>query len=136
MNPKAFGLGSTLVVIAGLAAMVAAEASPARLVTSTNLRQAPGLESGIIATIPANSAVEVLSCKGQWCNVQWGPRGGYVVAKTLDRTALVPMEPGGPGYAGPPVAVDPGPVVVGPPAVYVSPGYYGGPRWGYGYRRW
>jgi len=125
MNPKALGIGFASAAFIALTNMVAADASPARLITATNLRQGPGLESGIIATIPANSAVEVISCNGQWCNVQWGPRGGYVVAKTLDRTALVPIEP-----SGPPVVADPGPVVVGPPAVYVGPGYYWGPRWG------
>ena len=106
--------------------------------TATNLRQAPGLEIWDHRD-PANSAVEVLNCSGQWCNVQWGPRGGYLVAKTLDRTALVPIGPGGPGgpgYVGAPLVVGPGPAVAGPPAVYVGPGYYWGPRWGYGYRRW
>jgi hypothetical protein len=40
---------------------------------------------------------------------------------------------GGPGYGSPPPPVMYAPP---PPPVVVYPGYYGGPRWGWGWRRW
>jgi uncharacterized protein YraI len=137
VNRKTVGISFASSAAALLLATVAAETAPARVVNGTNLRQGPGLDFGIIATIPANAPVEVTGCNGQWCTVQWGPRGGYVVAKNLDRTALVPIGPGEPpAVVGPPVVVESGPIVVGPPAVYVGPGFYWGPRWGYGWGRW
>lgn len=106
-----------------------ASAAPARVVTNTNLRLGPGLNFGVTATIRAGGVVDVIRCGAQWCNVLWGGRPGYVVARNLAGMA--------------PVRVAPPPVVVGPP-VYYGPGPYWGPRYYYGgprfygphWRRW
>ena len=104
-----------------------ASAAPARIATNTNLRQGPGLSFGVIATAPAGSVVDVIRCGPEWCNVMFGGRPGYMVARNL-------------GRAGPIRIVRPLP----PPAVVVEPAYpyplygrpyYYGPRVYYGPRR-
>jgi uncharacterized protein YraI len=117
-----------------------AAAEPALATANVNLRQGTGTNYGVITTIAGGSTVDVINCSGEWCNVQWHGRGGYVVARNLDMG-------GGPGpgvVVGPPVVGPPGPPgVVDPypypypyPYLYWGPRYYYGPRWGYGWRRW
>ncbi len=94
----------------------AASAGPAPVITNLNLRQGPSTDFG-------NA--------GDWCNVTFGDRGGYVLARNLDMRE------------GAPVAVEPGPVTIEPPVVVGrSVYYYGGPRYwgpryygGWGWRR-
>ena len=112
-----------------------ASAAPAQVATNTNLRLGPGLNFGVVATIRAGGVVDVIRCGAQWCNVLWGGRPGYVVARNL-----AGGEPGPVGVVG----AAPAPVVVVGPPVYYGPGPYWGPRYygygphGYGprWRRW
>jgi uncharacterized protein YraI len=122
----------------GVAALLAmstqfADAAPTRISGPTNLRQGPGLNFGVIATVPAGSVVDVIRCGPEWCNVSWGGRPGYMIARNLG------VGGPGPGGVGPgPVAVAPPPPVVVEPypyyGPYYGPGFYYGP--GYYYRRW
>jgi len=131
------------------AAADAAAAEPALAIANLNLRQGPGLNFGVLVTIPGGSTVDVAGCSGDWCNIRWGGRIGYVVGRNLDMGGPPPL-PGagrgpGPVVVGPPppeVYLGPPAVVVEPPDYYDGPGYYGpgyhrpgyyyGPRW----RRW
>ena len=105
--------------------------------TNLNLRSGPGTDNAILATIPAASAVRIMSCSGEWCAVQWNGRDGYAVARNLGATKprLVRRYVARPYY-------EPGPpVVYGAPVYYYRPYYYYGPRfyyrrgWGW-HRRW
>jgi uncharacterized protein YraI len=110
-----------------------ANAAPARVATSTNLRAGPGTNFGVITTARAGSVVDVIRCGPEWCNVMFAGRPGYMVARNLGMGAPLRV------VAAPPPPV----VVVGPPAVYYGgpgPYYYGpryyGPRRYWGWRRW
>jgi uncharacterized protein YraI len=105
-----------------------ANAAPAQVSMNTNLRQGPGTEFGIIATVPAGSVVDVIRCGPEWCNVMAGGNPGYMIARNLGISAPVRV-----------VRVPPPVVVVGPPVYYGHRPYYYGPGFYYGprrYRRW
>ena len=102
-------------------------AAPALVLSDLHMRAGPGTDSPVIVTVPGGSTVDVLGCDaGGWCSVRFGRFAGY-----MNQAYLGGGGPG-PGYYGPP----PPPVVYAPPPVVVYPGYYWGPRWGWGYRRW
>jgi uncharacterized protein YraI len=111
------------IAAAALTALSAASAAaaPATVATNTNLRQGPGTNFGVIATVPGGSVVDVIRCGPQWCNVMAGGRPGYMIARNL-------------GGGGAPVAVvgAPPPVVVVGPGPYYGYGPYYGPRRFYG----
>ena len=48
-----------------------AEAAPALATNNVNMRQGPGTNYPIVATIPGGSTVEVAGCQGEWCTVVW-----------------------------------------------------------------
>jgi uncharacterized protein YraI len=123
-----------------------ANAAPARVAIGTNLREGPGLGFGVIATVQAGSVVDVIRCGAQWCNVMWGGRPGYMVARNLGIGGPAPVRIVQPAPA-PVVVVGPryyrpyyygpryyGPRYYGPRRAYYGRGYYDGPR-PY-YRRW
>ncbi len=88
-----------------------ANAQPTRVATNTNLRQGPGTNFGVIATVPAGSVVEVIRCGGEWCNVTAGGRPGYMIARNLGMGgASVGVVRGAPA---PVVVVEPAPVYYG-----------------------
>jgi len=100
----------------------AALAAPAVTLTDVNLRAGPGTDSPVVITVPAGSMVDVLGCDaGGWCSVRYGNFAGYMSQAYL----------GNAGPYGPPP-----PVAYAPPPVVVYPGYYWGPRRGWGWRRW
>jgi hypothetical protein len=115
------------------------------VIVNVNLRNGPGTDAPILATIPAGSRVQVTDCS-EWCTVTWNGQKGFAIARNLDigGTRQARARRPQPGYAGPPPGVyEAGPPVVygppvyyGPPAVVYGPGYYGGygPRY-YGWRR-
>jgi uncharacterized protein YraI len=124
----------------------AATAAPAYVLTTVNLRSAPGTTNPIMTKIPGGSLVDAANCT-DWCEVSWQGTRGFVIATSLDRSGRVPQR----RAAGPPrgtiVASGDYMVAAPPPAVVVAPvpyyrpyyyrpgwGYYG--RYGYGYRRW
>jgi Bacterial SH3 domain len=104
---------------------VCASASPGIVNTTVNLRQGPGTSTPVLAKIPGGSAVNVAGCSGEWCQVAFAGKSGYVIATALGQ--------GGPPGAPPPGYVPP-PVYAGPPYPYpyYGPYYYGyGPYWGW-----
>jgi hypothetical protein len=128
-----------------------ASAAPGVVNTTVNLRQGPGTTTEIVTKIPGGSAVDVAGCSGEWCQVSYAGKKGYVIATALGQGGPPPAAggppPGAPppGYVPPPGYIPP-PVYAGPPPYpygYYGP-YYGGPyyygggccwRGGWG-RRW
>ena len=128
----------------GALTLVAAPAlaKPAYVMTTVNLRAAPGTTSEIVGKIPGGSLVDADNCTDGWCAVNWQGKSGFAIQTALDLSGRVPSRAGPPpGYAGPGYPVPDDEVVIeGPPPVYYGPGpyYYGyyGPRWGWHHHRW
>jgi hypothetical protein len=89
---------SALVLSAGIAS-----AAPAVTQSAVNMRSGPGTQYPVVATLPGGATVDVGSCSGSWCTVNWNGRDGYVSAGYLQIA-------GGPGV--------------------VAPGYYEEPDYG------
>jgi hypothetical protein len=121
---------------ASLVALSAAGAiaAPGVVNTTVNLRQGPATTAPILAKIPGGSPVDVTGCSGEWCQVGFAGKAGYVIATALGQDGPPPgapppgagapppgYGPPPPGYAGPPPGY-PYP----PPAYYYGPYYYGG----------
>lgn len=105
----------------------AASATPGVVTTTVNLRQGPGTTTAVIAKIPGGSAVNVANCSGEWCQVTFAGKSGYVIATALGQGGPPPGAPP-PGYVPPPVYAGPPPYPYG----YYGPYYYGyGPYWGW-----
>lgn len=120
---------------AALAVSGAALADPAITLAPTSLHVSPGAKARVLLHIPANAEVDVVSCRGGWCEISWRNQFGYAPQRNLDLGAIPEDGPSargpyrGPVYAEPPVYDYP------PPAVYGG-GIYIGPRprvWGYGW---
>jgi len=158
LKPKGLNMKPATIVIMALAASSLAlsapraEATPALVSTNVNLRQGPGTTYPILGAIPGGTSVDIAGCSGEWCQVTWQGKSGYVIAKSLVGGAAPP--PGAPAaVAGPPPGYPPPPPpgYPYPPGYYPPPGYYYapppfyGPYFGYGpywgwrggwYRRW
>ena len=67
----------------------AAFAYPAVVTTDLNLRDRPSTASRVIATMPQGSIVDVIDCRGSWCEVEWRGRVGFAssnfLAERVDR---------------------------------------------------
>jgi hypothetical protein len=124
-------------VLLGLSASVVAK--PALVLTTVNLRAAPGTTNEIVAKIPGGSLVDAASCTDGWCAVTWQEKSGFAIQTALDLSGRVPARQAGPAL-GPPRAyraLPPGYVVEGPPVYYESPPvYYVNPYWRYRYGRY
>jgi uncharacterized protein YraI len=136
---KTSGLTIAATILA-LSATAPAQASPAYVTSTVNLRAAAGTGNEIVAKIPAGSLVDATNCS-EWCEVAWRDKKGFAIATALDLSGRVPAARRTPprGYADGGYVEDDY-VPVGPPVVYGPPPvYYGyGPYWGggWGYRRW
>lgn len=104
----------TLALAAGVLMVSAGGASATVVTNDLNLRSGPGTGYQVVDTMPAGARVNVLSCTGSWCRVDWRGEVGFASSSYLGR--------GGPIYAAAP------PVYVAPPPV-VSFGFGIGPRW-------
>jgi Bacterial SH3 domain len=126
MKFASFAAFSTAAAVLTLSA-VCASASPGLVNTTVNLRQGPGTSTPVLAKIPGGSTVNVAGCSGEWCQVAFAGKSGYVIAAALGQAGPPPGAPP-PGYVPPPV-------YAGPPYPY---GYYGPYYYGYGpyWRRW
>lgn len=118
-----------------------AVAKPAYVLSTVNLRAAPGTTNEIVAKIPGGSLVDAESCTDGWCAVTWQEKSGFAIQTALDLSGRVPQRAAAPGsgplpsYRAPP----PGYVVEDPPVYYSGPVYYDyGPYyWRHRYwRRW
>jgi hypothetical protein len=125
-----FSLALALLILGGSAAFAALTTA------NVNVRRAPGLDAPVVTTIPGGSNVRVLSCRGEWCSVRFGPFFGFVHAAYLDGRAVRRL-PARVVYAPPPPRVvygPPPPRIVYGPAVrpyWWGPRAYWGPRWRY-----
>jgi uncharacterized protein YraI len=120
-----------------------ANAKPAYVPTTVNLRAAPGITSEIVAKIPGGSLIDADNCSEGWCAVTWQEKTGFAKQTALDLSGRMPQSQPRRAVRGPAVYADQDEeVVVGPPPVYYEtrPYYYGyGPyyRGGWGWRhRW
>jgi len=148
-----------------LIAAGSAAAEPAYVPSTVNLRDGSGTDKPIMAKIPGGSRVDATNC-GDWCEVEWQGKKGFVIANALDRSGKAPVSgPAGKSASDPRttgsvprrasrranvIVEDDDYVPVGPPVVYGGPYYYPyrpyfygyrpyyyGYRYGYrGYRRW
>ena len=119
-----------------LCSAAAAAAKPAYVLTTVNLRAAPGTSNAIIAKIPGGSLVDASDCSGGWCAVDWRDKSGFAIRSALDLSGRVPRRSPGPppGY----IVEDDAPVYYEyapppPPPIYYRPYYR--PYWGW-HRRW
>lgn len=103
-----------------------AAAKPAYVLSTVNLRAAPGTTNEIVAKIPGGSLVDAESCTDGWCAVTWQEKSGFAIQTALDLSGRVPQRASAPvsgpppGYRAPP----PGYVVEEPPVYYGGPVYY------------
>src|SRR5450432_3597351 len=101
-----------------LVAATSANAKPAYVPTTVNLRAAPGTTSEIVAKIPGGSLIDADNCSEGWCAVTWQDKHGFAIQSALDTSGRVPSR----RAARPPVYAD-GPEYVeeGPPVYYQAP---------------
>jgi uncharacterized protein YraI len=137
---------SALACLGLLLGASSAQAKPAYVLTTVNLRAAPGTTNEIVAKIPGGSLVDAADCTGGWCAVSWQEKRGFAIETSLDLSGRVPARRAGPpsnGYVeerGPPVYYEGGEVP--PPSYYYygyGPSYYRpyGRSYYYGrYHRW
>ena len=64
-------------------------AGAARVTAAVNMRSAPRKGAGVLAVVPAGSAVQVVSCDG-WCKVSWDGRQGFVYKSYLAAAKAAP----------------------------------------------
>jgi len=131
-----------LAVGIALSAATAANAKPAYVPTTVNLRAAPGTTSEIVAKIPGGSLIDADNCTEGWCAVTWQDKTGFAKQTALDLSGRMPSSQPRRAARGPAVYADDEEevVVAPPPPVYYEtrPYYYGyGPyyRGGWGWRR-
>lgn len=127
-------LGLALIAVLGLSR--AAEAKPAYVVTTVNLRAAPGTTNEIVAKIPGGSLIDADSCTDGWCAVTWQDKSGFAIQSALDLSGRVPARRTVRRiYREEPEYVEEPPVYYAPPPVYVRP-YYRPWGWGWHHHRW
>jgi len=96
-------------------AWAAEEPRLAEVRVTTELRAAPNLSSKVVHVIPGEAAIEVLTCREEWCHVSYATQVGWLPADrirdTPDRAAELSAGRPGPGLntAGVPAAGAPGP---------------------------
>jgi hypothetical protein len=81
--PHILGLAIACIVTPALA-------KPAYVVSTVNLRAAPGTGSEIVAKIPGGSLVDASACDGGWCEIAWQDKKGYAIQTALDMSGRVP----------------------------------------------
>jgi uncharacterized protein YraI len=105
-------------------------AAPANVAADLKLRQGPGTNYRAMATIPQGEQVDVLSCHGTWCEIDWRGYGGYASRSYLSygfrgrrahHASRVPL------VVVPPPPPPSGPVVYSVP--YYDAPYFGSPTW-------
>ena len=71
----------------------AALAAPTMTSANLNLRIGPGLGYRVNVVIPAGSSVDVVSCGGTWCIVNWAGATGYVDGNYLMQSVTIVVSP-------------------------------------------
>ena len=52
--------------------------------STVNMRRTPGRSSDIIAKVPVGADVQVLGDSGQWCQISYGGRTGYMMSNYIE----------------------------------------------------
>lgn len=129
-------LGSFLGIL--MLSAAPALAKPAYVVSTVNLRAAPGTKSEIVGKIPGGSLVDAKDCSENWCAVTWQDKSGFAIQTALDLSGRVPLQAAArpPGFAPrEEYIVEDGPVYDAPPPDYYYYRPYYRPYWGWR-RRW
>jgi uncharacterized protein YraI len=123
----------TICAAAVLLLSAAAEAAPAYVKSTVNLRAGAGTNNEILAKIPAGSLVDAGACAEGWCEIAWQGKKGYAIQTAIDTSGRVPGvgAPGTRAY-GPPVRRRIYVEIDGPPVYYVRPRHH---WYGYPYAR-
>jgi uncharacterized protein YraI len=136
--------------LAAAISAASAMAEPGVVHTTVNLREGPGTSTPVVAKIPGGSSVDVANCSGEWCQVSFQGKSGYVIATSLSGSAAGSLRAGSPRGVPPgaypaPQGAYPAPQPANaypyaypgyPYPYYGYPYYYGyGPYWGWR-RRW
>ena len=140
-----------LICAATLVLMAAgpAFADPAYVPSTVNLREGAGTDKPVLAKIPGGTRLEATNC-GDWCEVEWQGKKGFVIANALDRSGKTRVpgpatksasEPRTTGSVArrpprrPKVYLEEDDYVpMGPPVVYGGPYYYPYRPYFYAYR--
>jgi Uncharacterized protein with a bacterial SH3 domain homologue len=54
--------------------------------STVNMRRTPSRSSDILTKVPVGADVQVLSDSGQWCQITWGEKTGYMMSNYLEYT--------------------------------------------------
>ena len=52
--------------------------------STVNMRRTPGRSSDILAKVPVGADVQVLGDSGQWCQISYGDRTGYMMSNYIE----------------------------------------------------
>ena len=85
MIPTRLTIGAASLV---LVSALSANADPAYVASTVNLRAGAGTGNEIVAKIPGGSLVEATNCS-DWCEVEWQGKKGFAIATALDRSGRV-----------------------------------------------
>jgi len=85
MIPTRLTIGAASLV---LVSALSANADPAYVASTVNLRAGAGTGTEIVAKIPGGSLVEATNCS-DWCEVEWQGQKGFAIATALDRSGRV-----------------------------------------------
>ena len=116
-----FGFGILLVSAAPVLA------KPGYVVSTVNLRAAPGTKSEIVTKIPGGSLIDAKDCSEGWCEVTWQDKSGFAIQTALDLSGRVPRRTARGPDAG--YVIDGDLIYDDPPPVYYRPYYR--PYWGW-----
>jgi uncharacterized protein YraI len=117
----------TSIAISFLALVLSAGVAFALVGTTTTelgLREGPSPNTELLLTMPAGAKVNVDSCSGAWCKVNWNGYAGYAV-----KSAIVISAAPGPSVAGRSVYPPAGDIVPIYPAYPYRSGYYPKADW-------
>lgn len=123
------GLARRAIVVVGalFLGIAAAAAQPATVTSDLNLRAGPGTNFRVILSMPRGSRVDILDCRGTWCQVDFRGRVGWASANFLAVGQAVRPEP--PRAVPIPIPIPiPG---ITPPGI-TPPGWERGRDWGRG----
>ena len=79
-----FRLISALAAAALLSTGGAASAQTATATTTVNVRSGPGGQYSVIDQLPAGEVVNIINCRGDWCEIGMGGDSGFVARSYLD----------------------------------------------------
>jgi uncharacterized protein YraI len=76
--------GVLFAAVTWMTASAPAVAEPAVAKSEARLREGPGLQHVVLATIPGGGKVDAQSCDGGWCQVTYAGKSGFAYQALLD----------------------------------------------------